>query len=88
MTGELLPGLLFDECVDRVLTVPAFAPLGAITFSRDLAARAIDPDVMALARDLGMILVTEDAGFGRLERDRFRWKRILSWRGSWRIPVL
>ena len=66
MTGELLPGLLFDECVDRVLTVPAFAPLGAITFSRDLAARAIDPDVMALARDLGMILVTEDAGFGRL----------------------
>ena len=25
---------------------------------------------------------------GGLERDRFRWKRILSWRGSWRIPVL
>jgi predicted nuclease of predicted toxin-antitoxin system len=66
VTGDAPPSLLFDECVDRVLTVPAFAPHRAITFSRDLAPRAIDPDVLALARDLGMILVTEDVGFGRL----------------------
>lgn len=71
MTGDLShttfpPELLFDECVDRVLTVPAFAPYRTITFSRDLAPRAVDPDVLALASARGMILVTEDAGFGRL----------------------
>ena len=66
MTDEAAPGLLFDECVDRRVTVPAFAPHRAITFSRDLAPRAIDPDVLALARKLGLLLVTEDVGFGRL----------------------
>lgn len=60
------PGLLFDECVDRVLNVPAFAPHRSIAFSRDIAPRAIDPDVLALARARGLILVTEDVCFGRL----------------------
>ena len=43
-----------------------FAPHRQITFPRDLAPRAVDPDVLALACDMGVILVTEDAGFGRL----------------------
>jgi len=60
------PGLLFDECVDRLLSVPAFAPHCPITFSRDLAPRAIDPDVLLLACDLNLVLVSEDMGFGRL----------------------
>ena len=75
MTGDVpsdaaaarpLAGLLFDECVDRLLSVPVFAPHRQITFPRDLAPRAVDPDVLALACDMGVILVTEDAGFGRL----------------------
>ena len=60
------PGLLLDECVDRVLTVPAFSPHRAIVFSRDLAPRASDQEILTLARELGHILITEDAGFGRL----------------------
>ncbi len=66
MTPKAVGGLLFDECVDRRLSVPAFAPHAQITFSRDLAPGATDPEVMALARAKGLILVTEDAGFGRL----------------------
>lgn len=66
MTGDGRPGLLLDECVDRLLTVPAFASFCTITFSRDLAPRAVDPDVLALARKRGLVLVTEDVGFGRL----------------------
>jgi predicted nuclease of predicted toxin-antitoxin system len=60
------PGLLFDECVDRLLAVPAFAPHREIAFSRDWAPGAADPEVLALAAGQGMILVTEDVGFGRL----------------------
>jgi predicted nuclease of predicted toxin-antitoxin system len=60
------PGLLFDECVDRLLAVPAFAPHREIEFSRDWAPGAPDPDVMDIAVRHGMILVTEDVGFGRL----------------------
>lgn len=70
MTYEALPGLLFDECVDRVLTVRAFAPHRPIAFSRDHAPAAIDEEVMALAGRLGLILVTEDLGFGRLTCQR------------------
>ena len=60
------PGLLFDECVDRLLTVPAFGPHRPITFSRDVAPGAADQDVLAMARSQSLILVTEDVGFGRL----------------------
>jgi predicted nuclease of predicted toxin-antitoxin system len=66
VTNEAQAGLLFDECVDRLLTVPAFAPIREITFSRDHAPGADDSAVMVLARRLGVILVTEDVGFGRL----------------------
>lgn len=66
MTGDAVPGLLFDECVDRLLTVPAFAPHRQITFSRDVIPRALDTEVLALACKLGLILVTEDMGFGQL----------------------
>lgn len=66
MTNEALPGLLFDECVDRVLTVRAFAAHRPISFSRDHAPAASDEQVLALAGRLGLILVTEDVGFGRL----------------------
>jgi predicted nuclease of predicted toxin-antitoxin system len=57
---------LFDECVDRSLAVPAFAPLRPILFSRDIAPSSTDPVVLQLARDRNLILVTEDVGFGRL----------------------
>ncbi len=66
MSDGRMAGLLFDECVDRTLSVPAFAPHRRIVFSRDLAPRALDTNVLALACDLKMILVTEDLGFGRL----------------------
>jgi hypothetical protein len=66
VTNEALPGLLFDECVDRVLTVRAFAAHRPISFSRDHAPAAPDEQVLALAGRLGLILVTEDVGFGRL----------------------
>ena len=59
-------GLLFDECVDRVLAVRAFGLHRKIIFTSDVAQGATDPEVLALARQLGLILVTEDMGFGRL----------------------
>jgi predicted nuclease of predicted toxin-antitoxin system len=59
-------GLLLDECVDRLLTVPAFSPLRTIVFSRDIIPRAPDQEVLRLARTRHLILVTEDVGFGRL----------------------
>lgn len=66
MNGGSGPGLLFDECVDRVLAVPAFGAHRSITFSSDLARGVSDPEILAMARRLGLILVTEDMGFGRL----------------------
>ena len=60
------PGLLLDECVDRLLTVPAFGPHRPIVFSRDVIPSAPDQEVLRFARERGLILVTEDAGFGRL----------------------
>lgn len=66
MNGSAEPGLLFDECVDRVLAVPTFGAHRPVVFSSDLAHGASDSEVLALARSLGLILVTEDMGFGRL----------------------
>lgn len=66
MTVTAAPGLLLDECVDRLLTAPAFGPLRSIVFSRDIIPRATDQDVLELARERGLILITEDVGFGRL----------------------
>jgi predicted nuclease of predicted toxin-antitoxin system len=58
--------IMFDECVDRLITVPAFAPHATIEHSRDFAPAAIDEVVLALARGRDVMLVTEDVGFGRL----------------------
>ena len=66
MNGRSGPGLLFDECVDRVLAVPAFGVHRSITFASDLAPGVSDPEVLAMANRMGFILVTEDMGFGRL----------------------
>lgn len=66
MTAAASPGLLLDECVDRQLTVPAFGPLRPIIFSRDFIPGAKDQDILAFARARGLILITEDVGFGRL----------------------
>ncbi len=59
-------GLLFDECVDLTLAVPAFSPHAQIVLVRDILPGANDHVVLADARSRGFILVTEDAGFGRL----------------------
>ena len=66
MNGGSEPGLLFDECVDRVLAVPAFGVHRSITFSSDPSPGISDPEVLAIAHRLGLILITEDMGFGRL----------------------
>ena len=66
MTVAPVPGLLLDECVDRLLTVPAFGPHRSIVFSRDVVPSAPDREILRLARERGLILVTEDVGFGRL----------------------
>jgi len=63
---DAVPRLLFDECVDRILAVPVFAPHREIIFSRDRAPGASDAEVLSLANRLETILVTEDVGFGRL----------------------
>jgi predicted nuclease of predicted toxin-antitoxin system len=64
--------LLLDMCVDRRHVAPALMSLAEGAFTTDwIAASAPDEEVLALACQLGRILVTEDADFGDLiYRDR------------------
>ncbi len=59
--------LLIDVCVDRKHTAHAFLALAPGAFITDwIAADALDTDILALARQLDRILLTEDADFGDL----------------------
>lgn len=58
--------LLVDQCVSRRLAGVAFGPIAELVYVGDIASGAPDEDVLALARRLGRILVTEDYDFGRM----------------------
>ncbi len=58
--------LLIDECVNRLIVLPPFLQLAECVFVADLSAGALDIDVLALAREEGFLLLTEDNDFGRL----------------------
>lgn len=58
--------LLIDQCVSRRLAATAFDPIADLVYVGDIASGATDDGVLALARRLGRILVTEDFDFGRM----------------------
>jgi len=64
--------LLLDMCVDQRHAAPAFLALAPGAFATDwITPTSTDAEVLALARQLDRILVTEDADFGDLiYRDR------------------
>lgn len=62
----MTPALLIDECVNGKIVLPPFRALAHCIYTKALARGADDVDVLALARQLDCILLTEDAGFGRL----------------------
>lgn len=76
-----MKSLLLDLCVDQRHVAPALLALTPGAFTTDwLAPTANDEDVLALARQLDRVLVTEDADFGDLIfRDRLRLRRGYSW---------
>ena len=60
------PKLLIDECVNAKIVLPSFAARADCAFAKSLIRGADDVDVLAFARQENRILLTEDAGFGRL----------------------
>lgn len=60
------PTLLIDECVNAKIVLPSFAALATCIFAKSISLGAEDPDVLELARRNNCVLLTEDAGFGRL----------------------
>jgi predicted nuclease of predicted toxin-antitoxin system len=60
------PRLLIDECVNAKIILPPFLSLADCVFAKVVMRGAGDVDVLAFARQQGRILLTEDAGFGRL----------------------
>lgn len=60
------PTLLIDECVNAKIVLPYFASLAKCLFVAAIMRAADDVDVLDLARRNDCVLLTEDAGFGRL----------------------
>lgn len=62
-----MKALLLDMCVDQRHAGPAFLATASGAYITDwIAPDADDADILALARSLDRILVTEDADFGDL----------------------
>lgn len=62
----MIPRLLVDECVNARIILPPFQAISDCAFVRDLIPAADDEAVLALAISTSRVLLTEDAGFGRL----------------------